>query len=252
MIHSLKKTKSGRTGLALFLLVFFFGFPQVFAEDLMIAAGAGYKRPVQEIIDSFTVKTGLRVSAIFGNLQMVASQAKESGEVATIIGDKKFLKQLEGTVSFSSYAPLGKGILVLAFRKGLEMKSVSEIQLSAVKSVFMPEEGKAIYGIAGKEVLENLGYLKTVAPKLTQVATVPQVVSYLLTGEADVGFINLTEAIASRDKLGGYLVVDAKAYKAIDIVAGTVKGFEEKPANKQFIEFLKTPTVQTIARKHGL
>lgn len=252
MIPKSTKTKTSRTGLALFLLVFFFGFPQVFAEDLMIAAGAGYKKPVQEIIDSFTVKTGLQVATIFGNLQMVASQAKESGEVAAIIGDKKFLKQLNATVSFSSYAPLGKGILVLAFREGLDIKSVSDIQLPMVKSVFMPEEGKAIYGIAGKEALESLGYLKTVAPKLTQVATVPQVLSYLLTGEADVGFINLTEALASKDKLGGFLVVDAKAYKPIDIVAGTVKGFEEKPANKQFLEFLKTPTVQAIAQKYGL
>jgi len=252
MTQQTQQTKSGRRPLVLLFILLFLGLQQLFAEDLMIAAGAGYKKPVQEIIDSFTVKSGLKVSAIFGNLQMVVSQAKESGEVATVIGDKKFLKKLSETLSFSGYTPLGKGILVLAFRKGLDVKSVADIQTPAVKSVFMPEDGKAIYGIAGKETLESLGYMKSVSPKLTQVATVPQVVSYLLTGEADAGFINLTEALANKDKLGGYLIVDSKAYKPIDIVAGTVKGFEENPANRQFIEFLKTPAVQTIAKKYGL
>lgn len=222
------------------------------AQEMMVASGAGYKKPVGEIINVFQKNTGITVNAIYGNLQMVAGQAKQSGEVACIIGDRKFLAKLGSTVTFTDYTVLGKGILVLAYRKGVSINSVEEILDSKISSVFMPQDGKAIYGIAGKEALKSLGYYDKVSAKLTQVATVPQVVSYLLTGEADAGFINLTEALANKDKLGGYIIISQDNYTLIEIVAGTVTGFDSKESTVKFIEFLKSNTVSEIASKYGL
>ena len=116
----------------------------------------------------------------------------------------------------------------------------------------MPREGKAIYGIAGMEAIKSYGYSETLSGKLTQVATVPQVVSYLLTGEADAGFINLTEALANKDKLGGYLVIPDDKYKEIIIVAGVVKGFQDNPDLKKFSDFLQSGEAQAIFQKYGL
>ena len=222
------------------------------AKKLVIASGAGYKKPVSEIIKSFEKENNIQVDAIYGNLQMVANQAKQSGEVACIIGDKKFLAKLESTVSFTGYSPLGKGIVVLAFRKGIVIEKMEDILSSNVKSLFMPQDGKAIYGIAGKETLESLGYMEKVSGKLTQVATVPQVMSYLLTGEADAGFINLTEALANKDKIGGYIIVPESTYKPIEIVAGTVTGFENNELTRQFINYLGSDDVKAIIKKYGL
>lgn len=237
----------------LLALIFVSAFSkQINAQNLVIASGAGYKKPVTEIINSFKEATGIHVDAIFGNIRMVANQANQSGEVACVIGDKKFLARLEETVTFSDYTALGKGILVLAYRKGLEINSIDDIATSKVSSLFMPQDGKAIYGIAGKECLNNYGYTDKVSGKLTQVATVPQVVSYLLTGEADAGFINLTEALANKDKLGGYIIVPQEKYKLIEIVSGTVNGFEDKTETKKFIAFLESETAKKIFTKYGL
>ena len=222
------------------------------AQKLVIAVGAGYKKPVSEIITCFQQDKDLKLDAIYGNSQMVANQAKQSGEVACIIGDKKFLKRLETTVSFAAYTPMGKGILVLAYRKGIDLEQLDEILSDKVKSLFMPQDGKTIYGIAGKEALDSLNYSKRVSAKLTQVATVPQVVSYLLTGEADAGFINLTEALANKDQIGGYIIVPADAYKTIEIVAGTVTGFQDEKMTKAFINYLNSETAKAIIKKHGL
>lgn len=222
------------------------------AQKLVIAAGAGYKKPVSEIIRNFEKKNNVQVDAIFGNLQMVASQAKQSGEVACIIGDKKFLAKLGSTVSFTDYTPLGKGIVVLAYRKGLGIEKLEDILSDKVQSLFMPQDGKAIYGIAGKETLESFGYIGKIISKLTQVATVPQVMSYLLTGEADAGFVNLTEALANKDKLGGYIIVPENAYKPIEIVAGTVTGFADNELTIDFISYIKSNTARTIIKKYGL
>jgi molybdate transport system substrate-binding protein len=237
-------------GIFSLLLVPFFG--QLMAQDLMIAAGAGYKKPVNEIVGLYEQETGKKVNAIYGNIQMVASQAQQTGEISCIIGDKKFLKKIENVVSFTGYYPIGEGQLVLAYRKGIAIDKPEDLLTDQVKTIFMPQDGKAIYGIAAAETLKSYGYSGQLAPKVTQVATVPQVVSYLLTGEVDAGFINLTEALANKDKLGGYFVVDKSKYSPIMIVAGVVKGFEAQPETQQFIKLVSSGKALPIYKKYGL
>jgi molybdate transport system substrate-binding protein len=238
---------------ALLVLVFgIFTGTTVSAQTLMIASGAGYKKPVTEVMESFKKETGIKTDAAFGNIQMVASQAKQTGEISCIIGDKKFLAALGSTVTFTGYQTIGKGILVLAYRKGVSIEKPEDMVSDRVKSIFMPQNKKAIYGIAATEALKAYGYTSGLAGKITEVATVPQVVSYLLTGEADAGFINLTEALANKGKLGGYLLIPGDKYTEILIVAGVVKGFEEKPETKKFLDHLQTKGAKQIFEKYGV
>jgi len=243
--------KTSKRTTATFLL-FLLAASQLMAQSLMIAAGAGYKKPVTEVTNAFEKNTGIKVEAVFGNIQMVASQAKQTGEISCIIGDKKFLAKIESTISFSDYYSIGKGTLVLAFRKDIELSSPEDLLTEKVHSVFLPQKGKAIYGIAGSEALKSYGYTSRLANKLTQVATVPQVVSYLLTGEADAGFINMTEALANKDKLGGYLIIPDEKYSPITIVAGVVTDFKDKPETLKFIAFLHSDESKAIFEKYGL
>ncbi|HOP62445.1 MAG TPA: molybdate ABC transporter substrate-binding protein [Spirochaetota bacterium] len=218
----------------------------------MIASAAGYKKPVSEVMKSFQKETGIKTDAAFGNIQMVASQAKQTGEITCIIGDKKFLSVLGSTVKFRSYKSIGKGMLVLAYRKGISLKRPEDIATERIKTLFIPENKKAIYGIAGTEALESYGYTEKLADKITRVATVPQVVSYLLTGEADAGFINLTEAQANKHRLGGYIIIPEDRYTEILIVAGVVEGHENKPETLKFVNYLGTGKAKKIFRKYGL
>lgn len=222
------------------------------AQDLMIASGAGYKKPVTEVVGAFKEKSGLQVDVAYGNIQMVANQAKQTDEISCIIGDKKFLAGLESVVQFTSYQNIGKGILVLAYRNGITINDISDLLSENIKSVFMPQDGKAIYGVAAAEALKSYGYTDQLAAKTSSVATVPQVVSYLLTGEADAGFINLTEAVANKDKLGGYIIIPQDKYTDIMIVAGVVKGFEENANLKSFISFLTTEQAISCFKKYGV
>ena len=142
-------------------------------QHLLLASAAGYKKPVGSLVAAFEKRSGLRTETIFGNLQMVVSQAKLSGEVAIVIGDRRFLDKLGTALTFSEYVVLGRGIPVLAFRKGMVIRSPGDLLTDTVRSVFIPQDGKAIYGIAGKEALASFGYTDPVAPKLTEVGTVP-------------------------------------------------------------------------------
>jgi molybdate transport system substrate-binding protein len=221
------------------------------AETLLIAAGAGYKRPVSELSAAFEKKTGFRVEQIYGHMGGVISQAKQSGQVAVIFGDLSYLSKAEG-IAFSKLLPLGDGRLVVAWPKGSDLKSPAALTEPRFARIAIPDTKSAIYGIAATEFIQRNNLAAALKDKLQVVATVPQVSAYLISGEVDAGFINLTEALGIKDKIGGYLELDQNYYNRIRIVGGVVDGFGEQPAVLQLQQFVETPEARSILEKHGL
>ena len=140
--------------------------------------------------------------------------------------------------------------LAIAYRKGLRLSSSEDILSGGIKKILVPDAKKAIYGVAAMEYLSKMNYYEPLEGKLMFVQTVPQVSSYLITGEADVGFVNLSDALVLKDKIGGYILVDKKDYSDIIISLGVT---ETKSAGaNEFLEFLKKDAVQQILKKYGI
>jgi len=220
------------------------------AENITIAGGAGYKRPLVEIANQYEKKTGNHIDAVFGHMQQIFSQAKMSENVSIIFGDKTFFDH--SGINFSSYYPVGNGNLVLAWRKGLHLTSIAEIRNKEITRVGIPDANKAVYGHAATEYLKNAGLSAIVAPKIIAVSTVPQVSAYLVSGEIDCGFINITDAIGIQDNIGGYFAADQSLYTPILIQGGVVSGFENRPEVKAFLKFLNEKESIVILKHYGL
>jgi len=222
----------------------------LFAEGITIASGGGYKRPVQEIASLYQKTTGERVAAVFGNMSRIISQANMSGTVSLLIGDRTFFDR--SGLEFSNYRPLGRGRLVLAYRKGLDLKAIDDIAGKKITRIGVPDSSKAIYGAAAAAYLHNSGLMKTIENKLLKLTTVPQVSSYLVSGEIDAGFINLTDAKGVETLIGGWFAADSTRYPPISIEAGILKGHENNPGIARFTAFLETPQARAILKKYGL
>jgi len=63
-----------------------------------------------------TDKTGVSVEPVFGNMQQILAQAKASGTLQVLIGDKAFLEA--SSIPLSMFKPIGRGRLVLASSRG--------------------------------------------------------------------------------------------------------------------------------------
>lgn len=236
--------------------IFFFLVPYLcqslaFAKTLTLAAGAGYKRPVMEIIRAYESSGGTKIDQIYGNMGQVTMQAKGSGTVAFIVGEENFLKS--SGLPFVSFEKLGEGILVIAYGKRIKLAGQEDLLKPQVARIALPDEKRAIYGKAAKEFLRKTGLTDQLKEKLLVVATVPQVSAYLISGEVEAGFINLTDALYIKDKIGGYLTPDKVTYSPIRIVLGVLKGYEDKADTKKFVDFLKTNAgVKVIIKKAGM
>jgi len=232
-------------------IVLFLFQSSALAEPLTLAAGAGYKRPLSEIIQTYETSGGAKIDQIYGNMSQVIMQAKATGSIAFVVGEAAFLKS--SGLEFSSFHDLGQGVLVIAFGKKLKLEQPEDLLKPEVAKVAMPDEKHAIYGKAAKEFLQETGLMDKIEKKLLVVSTVPQVSAYLISGDVEAGFINLTDALYIKDKIGGYLTPVRTSYTPIKLVLGVIKGYEERAEVKKFLNFLESdPRVKEIVKKAGL
>lgn len=222
----------------------------VLAADLLVAAGAGYRKLVEALAADFNTQSGIEVERTYGNMGQVAAQVKMGTGIQLVVGDHRYLST--SGVDYQDYHDVGEGQLVLAWRQGLELDSPDELRDSErFARIALPDTDKAIYDRAGTEYLERSGLFDTVDERLLVVGTVPQASAYVATGEVDAGFINLTDALANAERFGGYLVLD-EHYDPIRIVAAITAQHADNPDVLAFIDYVGSPAARTIATNHGL
>jgi molybdate transport system substrate-binding protein len=221
------------------------------AEEITVAAGAGYRRPLAEVAAAFEKSKGDRVLQVYGNMGQVLAQTRESEKISVVCGDQAVLKKAKG-VSFDRMLPLGKGRLVVAYRKGMTLAKPQDIANDTFKRIGIPDQTNAIYGKAGRQFLAHEHLAEKVDPKLIAVATVPQVAGYVASGEVDAGFMNATAAIAGGDNFGGFVEVDPKLYEPIEIACGIVTAAKDSATADSFAKFLGSEPARAILARYGL
>jgi len=220
----------------------------VSADPLLIAAGAGYKKPLVEIYAAFDRSTGTKVEAAFGNMQQVMAQTRDSGRIDLVVGERGFL---EKTGLFERYVPLGAGRLVLAY-SNKALSDYRQLTDPAVERIALPDPKKAVYGKAAIQFLERSELMPEVKDKLMILATVPQVSAYLIAGTIDAGFINMTDAIGIKDRIAGFEAVPVDLYDPPRIVLAFPKDRPASESAKAFATFLGSDQAKGILTKYGL
>jgi len=220
------------------------------ADEATLAAGAGFRRPLADVATAYEKASGNRILQIYGHMGQVIAQARESGQIALVCGDQSVLKDAKG-VTFERFARLGLGKLVVAYRKGVTLAKAEDITAEGVKRVGTPDQANAIYGKAGQQFMERTKLTEKIAPKLVKVSTVPQVTSYVISGEVDAGFINATDAIGAGTNIGGFVEVKPHLYDPVEVSCGAVAGKASKAADG-FMSFLATPQAREILVRYGL
>ncbi len=225
------------------------------AAEVTVTTGAGYVKMVEALVKTYQTETKAQVGTAFGgNIGQMLAQVREGGKVNLVISDaaslKKFSKDLQ---ALNTGVKLGDTPLILAWRKGLEMKGVADLAGSNVKRVAMPDPKAAVYGRAAKEYLTTSGLDKKLGDRVNVASTVPQVMSYVVRGEMDAGFVNVLAARGNKDKIGGFTAVK-EGYEPIRMIAVPVKDLkaEDKADVDAFLKFLASDKATPILDKFGV
>ncbi len=238
--------------LCLIAALVLFATPAFAGDNMVLAAGGGYKKMVNALAKAYKAETGKDVQLVYGNMGRVTAQAKTSGAVDMVVGAEFFFTRTK--LDFAQSLELGRGRLVLAWPKGAPggKDPAAMLKAASAKRIAHPDPAKAIYGRAAHQYLERTGLLPDVEKRIVVVATVPQVFSYLSINEVDLGFLNLTHALNVRDSLGGFMELPLDKYDAITIMAGQLKTATHPQQVEDFFHFLKTDVARKIIRDNGL
>jgi molybdate transport system substrate-binding protein len=237
--------------LAVAIVVTTTAVPRAHAEETTLAAGAGFRKLIVELATAYKAQSGHDILQVYGHVGQVIVQARESTKITLVCGDRAILESAK-EVRFEGMVHLGMGKLVVAFRKGLVLGQPNDLIRDDIKRIGIPDQANAIYGKAGRQFLERAKLATAIDPKLIPVATVPQVTSYVVSGEVDAGLINATDAIGARTNIGGFVEVDAALYDPVEVVCGVRTGGKPSPATAGFVDFLATDQARKIIARYGL
>lgn len=198
------------------------------AAQVIVTTGAGYVKMVDALAALYQKATGVNV----------------------VISDEASLEKFHDALAPDARR-LGDTPLVLVWRKGLELKRPEDIALDSVKTVASPNPKAAVYGRSAAKWLKATGLDAKVAPKLQVVGTVPQVYSYVTTGNMDAGFVNLAVLKSGTEALGGHAAIRDES-AVVHMTVRPVRGAEADADVKAFMDFLASEKAKPVLRKFGI
>lgn len=131
-----------------------------------------------------------------------------------------------------------------------QIAQVADLAQTDVKhvAVGIPESVPA--GSYAKEALTNAKLWDSLQPKLVQAKDVRQVLQYVETGNAEVGFVYKTDALTSQ-KVKVAFAVDPKTYTPVEYPIGLVKATKHAKEAGSFYTYLQSKAALDVFVKYG-
>jgi molybdate transport system substrate-binding protein len=228
------------------------------AQDLAVAAASDLQAAFPVVAAEFEKATGHHVNVTFGSSGNFFAQIQNGAPFDLFFSaDIDYAKRLESTSlaepgSFYTYAI---GHIVVWTRKdsGLEItRGLKLLQDPTVRKIAIANPDHAPYGRAAVAALRHEGLYDAVQPKIVLGENISQTAQFVQSGNADVGIIALSLALAPKAKEAGmYAEVPAGSYPAIEQAAIILKASKNKTVARDFLAFLKRPEIVRIMRSFG-
>lgn len=225
------------------------------ADEVSVAVAANFTDATRDIVPLFEKATGHNVKVSFGSTGKLYSQIEHGApfEVFLAADSKRPKKaEAEGLAVTGSRFTYAMGKLALwspkaeAFTDGETFLKKDEFKRAAIAN---PKT--APYGLAAQQVMEHLGIWKTVQHKLVQGDSISQTFQFAATGNADVGFVALSQVSAWNKSEGTMWAIPQAYYTPIEQHAVLLKKGRDNPAAKAFLNFLKSDEARAVITGYG-
>ena len=223
-----------------------------FAGSTNVAVAANFTEPVKEIAAVFKAKTGHELVLSFGASGQFYTQITQDAPFEVFLSaDSARPKKLaeEGLGVKDSVFTYAIGKLVLWSKSPGVVTGEDTLKQAKFAKVSICNPAAAPYGAAAVETMQALKVDAELKPKLVEGANITQAYQFVQTGNAEVGFVALSQVIG--DKEGSRWLVPQKLYKPITQDAVLLKKGETNAAAKAFVDFLKGPKARAIIEKYG-
>lgn len=226
------------------------------ADEVQVAVAANFLAPLQEIAKSFEKETGHQTLITSGATGQLFTQIQHGAPFEVMISaDAKTPKKLvknELALADSQFT-YARGKLVLwSVDPALVDAGGAVLKTGKFKHLAIANPKTAPYGTAAMEALDKLGLSASLKSKLVEGENISQAKQFVDTGNAEVGFVALSQ-IYKDGKItkGSAWVVPLDLYAPIYQDAVLLKKGEDNPAATALLNYLKSDKAKAIMTTYG-
>jgi molybdate transport system substrate-binding protein len=226
------------------------------ADQAQIAVAANFAAPMKAIIAAFEEDTGHEVKASYGSTGKLYAQIKNGAPFeALLAADQKrpILLEEEGVAVPGLRFTYAIGSLVLwSADADLVEDGTALLKAGDFNKLSVANPKLAPYGEASMQTMEALGVKEALEPKLVMGENIAQTYQFVDTGNADVGFVALSQLMEGGEiTKGSGWIVPGDLHEPIRQDAVILQNGKDNAAVTQLIAYLKGDKARAIIRDFG-
>lgn len=233
------------------------------AAEVQVAVAANFAQPLEKIGAGFAAATGHTLKVAVGATGKFYSQIVAGAPFEVLIAaDDETPKKLiaAGHALAGSNFTYAIGRLVLwSAQPGFIDDQGAVLGSGRFTHIAIANPKVAPYGAAGLQVIQARGLAETLKPRLVTAESIGQAFQFVSTGNAELGFVALSQVIAAgppastpgKPTPGSYWLVPQNLYGEIRQDAVLLKAGEHNPAAAALLAYLKSPAAQEVIKSFG-
>ena len=228
---------------------------QVQADEVFIAVAANFATPMQKIVAEFEKETGHKVVASFGSTGKFYAQIKGGAPFEVLLAaDDEIPARLvsENAAVAGSQWTYAIGKLVLwSAKPGVVDDKGDVLKNGNFEHISLANPKLAPYGAAGVEVMKTRGAYDKLQAKIVMAENITQAYQFISTGNAQLGFVALSQVLKEGRIDGSSWIVPASLYTPIRQDAVILDKGKDRPAALALAKYLKADKSVAIIKSFG-
>lgn len=226
------------------------------AAEVSVAVAVNFSAPMQKIAALFEQDTGHKVILAFGSTGRFYAQIKNGAPFQVLVAadDETPVKlEQEGWGVSGSRFTYAIGRLVLWSKQAAVVDDAGAVLKTAkFEKLALADPRLSPYGLAAVQTLSQLGLWETLKPKFVQGENIAQTFQFVVTENAQLGFVALSQVYAEgRIPQGSAWIVPESLHTPIRQDALVLKNGKNNPAAAALLHYLRSDKVRIIIRSYG-
>lgn len=222
--------------------------------ELNISAAASLKEAMSDIQENFkSVSPNTTLVVNYGGSGSLQQQIEQGAPCDIFIsaGESQMKKlEEENLLLQPTKKDLVKNELVLVGPNSTSINSIEDLKTDKVKKIAVGEPKSVPAGKYADETLNKSNMKSATESKLVFAKDVKEVLAWSVSGNVDVGFVYLSDALNNKD----VKIIDTISenyHSPIAYPVSIIKSTSKEDAAKQFEDFLFTDEAKNIFEKYG-
>lgn len=226
------------------------------AAEVKVAVASNFAGPFARLAAEFMAATGHRVQSSTGATGKFYAQISNGAPFDVLLAaDDETPRRLEqqGLAVKGSAYTYARGRMVLwSAQPGLVDEGGAVLRQTDIAHIAICDPRLAPYGVAAEQVLKSLGLYDAVKPRLVIAENVTQAWQFTATGNAELGFVALSQIqVPGKPAGGSYWLIPATHHAPLRQDAVLLQRAAANAAARALLVYIKSEPARRIIRSWG-